>query len=50
MGTPVIALIGYTNVGKTALLNKFAKVDFDSRDQLFMTLHTVSKRVNLRGS
>lgn len=42
-----VALIGYTNAGKTALLNKLARVSLKSRDRLFETLETSSKLVRL---
>lgn len=32
---PIIALVGYTNVGKTALLNLCANTDLVSEDKLF---------------
>lgn len=45
-----VCLIGYTNVGKSALLNKFAKQDLvKSRNMLFQTLFTTSKTVWLKG-
>ena len=47
----VVALVGYTNAGKSALLNNFAKYEaMESKDQLFQTLHTVSRSVKLKGN
>lgn len=41
---PSIALIGYTNSGKSALMNCFIKGDqVASNDLLFQTLSTTSK-------
>lgn len=42
-----VALIGYTNAGKTALLNCLAKVSLGSHDRLFETLKTTSKLVRI---
>ncbi len=47
---PVVALVGYTNAGKTALLNWMGGQKLESEDALFVTLSTVSRRVNLRAS
>jgi GTP-binding protein HflX len=44
---PVIALIGYTNVGKTALTNLCANSDLSSEDQLFQTLNVAQRKVQL---
>ena len=35
---PVIALVGYTNAGKTTLFNRLTGASADARDQLFATL------------
>jgi GTP-binding protein HflX len=43
--TPVVALVGYTNSGKSTLLNKLTGSDVYARDQLFATLDAVSKSV-----
>jgi len=35
---PVVALVGYTNAGKSTLFNQLTKADVVARDQLFATL------------
>jgi GTPase len=44
---PLIALVGYTNSGKSTLLNRLAKADVYVADQLFATLDPTTRRVNL---
>jgi GTP-binding protein HflX len=44
---PVVALVGYTNAGKSTLLNKISGADVYVKDQLFATLDAVSRNVNL---
>ena len=44
---PVVALVGYTNTGKSTLLNRMADADVFVKDQLFATLDAVSRRVAL---
>ena len=46
---PVIALVGYTNAGKSTLLNKLSKSDVYAADQLFATLDPTTRRVVLPG-
>ena len=46
---PTIALVGYTNTGKSTLLNALAKSDVYVADQLFATLDPTTRRVNLPG-
>lgn len=41
--TPVIALVGYTNAGKSTLFNALAKSDALMRDRLFATLRPTSR-------
>lgn len=45
---PSVALVGYTNTGKSTLLNKIAGAEVLVKDQLFATLDTVSRRVTLK--
>jgi GTPase len=47
---PVIALVGYTNAGKSTLLNRLADSDVIARDELFATLDPTTRRVDLPGS
>jgi GTP-binding protein HflX len=45
-GLPAISLIGYTNAGKSSLLNALAgSEEVSTRDRLFETLDTTSRRV-----
>ena len=46
---PTVALVGYTNAGKSTLMNKIAKSDVHVADQLFATLDPTTRRVNLPG-
>ena len=46
---PVVALVGYTNAGKSTLLNQLAKSDIYVADQLFATLDPTTRRVALPG-
>ena len=43
--TPVVALVGYTNAGKSTLLNALTGSDVYVQDQLFATLDAVSRRM-----
>jgi GTP-binding protein HflX len=44
---PTVALVGYTNAGKTTLLNDLARSDAYVADQLFATLDPTTRRVEL---
>ncbi|MDR2531680.1 MAG: GTPase HflX [Oscillospiraceae bacterium] len=46
---PVVALVGYTNAGKSTLLNHFSGSNVLAEDKLFATLDPVSRRVNFGG-
>jgi GTP-binding protein HflX len=46
---PAIVLIGYTNAGKSTLLNALAKADVFAADQLFATLDPTTRVVGLPG-
>lgn len=46
---PTVALVGYTNAGKSTLLNRLAKADVYVADQLFATLDPITRRVQLPG-
>jgi GTP-binding protein HflX len=47
---PAVALVGYTNAGKSTLLNRLAQADVYVADQLFATLDPTTRRVELPGS
>ena len=42
---PRIALVGYTNAGKSSLMNLLTKAEVKAEDQLFATLDTTVRRV-----
>ncbi|RLD05306.1 MAG: GTPase HflX [Chloroflexi bacterium] len=46
---PIVALVGYTNAGKSTLLNQLAQSDVYVADQLFATLDPTTRRVELPG-
>jgi len=48
-GAPVIALVGYTNAGKSTLLNRLAGAETLSEDKLFATLDPTTRRVRMQG-
>ena len=45
--TPVIALVGYTNAGKSTLLNAISGANVRAEDRLFATLDPTTRRVVL---
>jgi GTP-binding protein HflX len=45
---PVIALVGYTNAGKSTLFNALTQAGVDARDLLFATLDPTMRQVTLR--
>ncbi len=47
--TPVIALVGYTNAGKSTLLNRLSGADVYVANQLFATLDPTTRRVEIPG-
>lgn len=47
---PTVALVGYTNAGKSTLLNRLAKADVYVANQLFATLDPTTRRVQLPGA
>jgi GTP-binding protein HflX len=47
---PVVAIVGYTNAGKSTLLNHLTDADVYVADQLFATLDPTTRRVELPGS
>lgn len=44
-GMPVVALVGYTNAGKSTLLNCLTDADIPANDRLFDTLDTTTRRL-----
>jgi GTPase len=48
-GAPVVALVGYTNAGKSTLLNRLASANGLAEDRLFATLDPMTRRVRLAG-
>ena len=46
-GVPVVALIGYTNAGKTTLMRALSGADQRAEDKLFATLDPVTRRMGL---
>ncbi|EFO79248.1 GTP-binding proten HflX [Oscillochloris trichoides DG-6] len=49
-GVPVVALVGYTNAGKSTLLNALSGADVLTQDQLFATLDPTTRQVTLPGN
>lgn len=45
--TPVFALVGYTNAGKTSLINRLTGADERAENRLFSTLETTARRTRL---
>ncbi|MBT9160513.1 MAG: GTPase HflX [Dehalococcoidia bacterium] len=46
-GIPVVALVGYTNAGKSTLFNALSRSEVFVEDKLFTTLDTTTRRVAL---
>ena len=44
-GIPIVSIIGYTNAGKSTLLNSLTKSDTLSEERMFATLDTASRRL-----
>jgi GTPase len=44
-GLPVLSIIGYTNAGKSTLLNAMTESHIDTADQMFVTLDPTSRRL-----
>jgi GTPase len=48
-GAPLVALVGYTNAGKSTLFNTLSKADTFADDRLFATLDPTLRRVEMPG-
>ncbi|MGQ9682863.1 MAG: GTPase HflX [Anaerolineae bacterium] len=48
-GLPVVAIVGYTNAGKSTLLNALTSAHVLAEDKLFATLDPTTRRVTLAG-
>lgn len=48
-GTPVVSMVGYTNAGKSTLLNALTGAGVLATDRLFATLDPVTRRLTLPG-
>ncbi len=49
-GVPVAAIVGYTNAGKSTLLNALTRSKVRAEDRLFATLDTTSRRLSFPDS
>ena len=49
-GVPVVALVGYTNSGKSTLFNSLGRASVITKDKLFSTLDPVTRRIFLEGN
>jgi len=47
---PLVALVGYTNAGKSSLFNRLTDAETLVKNQLFSTLDTTTRLVNLPGN
>lgn len=46
---PIVALVGYTNAGKSTLFNRLTDADVMAEDMLFATLDPTMRRISLTG-
>jgi GTP-binding protein HflX len=45
VGLPQVSIVGYTNAGKSTLLNRMTNAEVDAEDKLFATLDPTSRRL-----
>lgn len=45
-GGHTVAVVGYTNAGKTTLVNRLCKAELEAQDQLFATLDPAARRLS----
>lgn len=50
VGTPLISLVGYTNAGKSTLLNLLTDADQITKDGLFTTLDSLARQLTLENN
>ncbi len=48
-GIPIVAFVGYTNTGKSTLLNALSRSDVLAKNELFSTLDPTTRRLDLPG-
>jgi GTP-binding protein HflX len=48
-GPPLVALVGYTNAGKSSLMNRLTEAGVTAEDKLFATLDPTTRRMSLPG-
>ncbi len=46
---PVVSLVGYTNAGKSTLLNSLSKSSVVAEDKMFSTLDPITKKISITG-
>jgi len=46
---PIISLVGYTNAGKSTLLNTLSSARVAAEDKLFSTLDPITRKIQLKG-
>src|SRR5690606_19695844 len=44
---PIVALVGYTNAGKSTLFNRLTRAEVRAEDMLFATLDPTMRRITL---
>ena len=49
LGFDLVALAGYTNAGKSTLLNRLTHAGVEARDQLFTTLSPTTRALDMKG-